>query len=138
MKTIGIEIAKKLKKLGVNQSIAYMHWVKEIEVEQEKIYQLPFQQFCYKGSIKDSFAALTLDEILDMLSVIKKESVNYHPLIQKVFDNLYCAFYADCNINRHLYIEPQWGKNPAEATGQLLMWCIENEYVKPEELNATL
>jgi len=123
MKITSLKLSKKLLELGVKHLL------------EDNFYYNDEKYITWGSEQVDSICvAYTLDEILEMLPVIKKEDVNYYPLVHRSVDNLYCAFYADYHINRHLYIQPQWDKNPAEAAGQLLILCIENGQIKPEEL----
>ena len=133
--TVSYELSRKLERIFLNNEVkrnSYFGWLKKSAILVERAA-------CENNGFEDVIAAFTLDEILEMLPVIKKEDITYYPLIHRSVGNLYCAFYVDYHINRHLYIRPHWEKNnPAEAAGQLLVWCIENGYVKPEELNATI
>lgn len=111
LQTTSLELSKKLKELGVKQD-----------------------SFTTKGQdVKETgefllCSAFTLDEVLDMLPnaiVNKKEPTWSHRLeIIKNEESSYEFYYAH---NEDSWIEH---KNPAEAAGQLLAWCIENGYVK--------
>lgn len=141
MQTISPETAKRLKELGVNQSVAYFHWVKKIENSQENIFILPFQKFCYHGSIKDSWAAFTLDEILEMLPMEidtnKKRDGDFHFstlrgfYLERRVDHLVFLYGDHTGANLYSLVEKE-NTNPTEAAGQLLIWAIENGYVKIE------
>jgi hypothetical protein len=117
MKTTSYELSKKLKKLGLHQD-SYFYWINE----NKKIY---YEGLDYE---KNPIAAFTLDEILEMLP----HYIARYNLHMRCTNQRYEIGYFDINdiwLNLLIY---KFDKNPAEAAGQLLVWCIEHGYVKPE------
>lgn len=135
MKTISLKLAKKLKEAGfkVDSCFSYVPTGKcgEMVLSFSESDIRPYTLFT---------PAYTLDEILEFLpSFIRNpESIN------DFFDLLLSK---NCTSNNHrsfscYYLNEDgqtfkdiWFRNlnPAEAAGKLLLWCIENGYVKPNE-----
>jgi hypothetical protein len=95
------------------------------------LFEMPHKKYT---DYKFIAVAYTLDEILDMLP----DSISkYHLYIDKN-DEEYDINYAQWHSIDIGYVDLasiQNNTNPAEAAGQLLAWCIEHGYVKPEKLN---
>jgi hypothetical protein len=98
-------------------------WLKEHGVKQDATL-----------SFDNKVSAFTLDEILKLLlPTIKTEYAYYFLNVRKGEDSLYGVYYGvyyglsdDC-----FALVQFWDKNPAQAAGLLLKWCIENGHVKP-------
>jgi hypothetical protein len=141
MKTISYELSNKLNKLRVRKR-SYMVYLTGAHVEPEllPIYvnpQLPDTEVVN---------AYTLDEIIVMLPTIialdNKEYWNYNykcaPRLNTTPDKR-DVYVSEYNLIKELGITANelcsfLSLNPAEAAGKLLVWCIENGHVKPEEL----
>jgi len=80
--------------------------------------------------------ACTLDEILDMLPD-SIETYRYALVMEKISESAYkCGYFDGLNAYENLkYFHSVESKNPADAAGRLLAWCIKNGYVKVEDLN---
>ena len=139
MKTIEFETAKKLKELGITPILKYqMTWYK---IGETRVLSETFNQLnCNKGYILIG-AALTLDEILDMLPVrIETNYAYYFVNLDKYPDKDKIISYCICYVRNNLLDDKSVLKefthaNLAEAAGQLLIWCIENGHVKIEDIN---
>lgn len=130
MKIISCELAKKLKQSGIKHK-GHFEWIivksfgRPILCGLEKKYEVESDGL----QIKKIYPAYTLDEILEMLpsSIENKDGIYYRLSIISKWQP------ADGFIFR--YCKPEfYHDNPAEAAGQLLIWCIENDYVKPESI----
>ena len=130
MQTTEFETSIKLKKLGILQTATFEHVDHKYIPKSNLNYGFRLKKSDNLYSEDAIFAdAYTLDEVLDMLPR----------------DILYSFGIKDCNNDYKAYFEINdydeykekdiRHKNPAEAAGQLLVWCIENDYVKVEELN---
>jgi hypothetical protein len=117
MKTTSFELSKKLKEVGVKQFGA-------------SSYHVDTKNHC-------DIACFTLDEILEMLpGIVTDGECNYWKLnLDKGTDHHsgndgYVFSYGGITkSDLKEFIHP----NPAEAAGQLLLWCIENGYVEVGE-----
>ena len=137
MKTTSLELSKQLQKLGVKQE-SYFYW--DMDKEQQALVTAKEMNISYTDTLikNEIFSAYTLDEILNMLpDKIKDNYVYYFLKSDKTEEVRYGIYYARAAIEDGVMVE-FLHENPAEAAGQLLVWCIENGYVKPEELNAAL
>jgi len=131
MKTIEFETAKKLSNLRVGKA-GYFWWY--YKGNEEKSYDIvpdriiahvdPYlwNRKCY---------AYTLDEILAMLPTDVRL---YHLDDSRKYRDYEFCLYA-LNGGGVTSLKSTVNKNPAEAAGQLLIWCIENGYVKVEDSN---
>jgi hypothetical protein len=145
MKTTSFELSKKIKELGFiresDHTFIQQLGIKAISKESLSLLtQLETETASpYFKAPKDLYInAYTLDEILEMLPV---------------YVHVICNCDCDCDSHNelHMGISVHNGirglyigygdkvsfdnKNPAEAAGQLLVWCIENGYVVTEENN---
>ena len=143
MKTIELETAKKLKELGLkNKSFSFWRLRNGGEEKGYKITHDTINANYLKNNKDILYMAYTLDEILEMLPAEIITCRNEYELIlgKDVCDNepavSYTRFEADDDYScmwKHL--AGFGNKNPAEAAGQLLIWCIENGHVKIEDIN---
>jgi hypothetical protein len=159
MKTTSYETSKKLKELGVHQFTAN-YWVKSNEIEpillnkHNRVAEFDGLQLNINSTadyiaffvpdyddkffeIEEKYAAYTLDEILEILPA-KIHDCCYLELCKTNGTPPAYSFglyYRDLNDNDIFYGSLCINPNPAEAAGQLLVWCIKNGYVNPEELN---
>lgn len=142
MKTTSIELARTLSKLGVRK-VSYMK-----HLEGEILRELLPEFTAPPEPNMRIIAAYTLDEILEMLpanidekTLCGKEGTVQYVLTLTKSNSYYFSY--DC-LGGCEYCDPFEGEracitfankdNPAEAAGELLVWCIENGHVKPEEL----
>jgi len=78
--------------------------------------------------------AFTLDEMLELLPF----TIGMCGLVvEKTITSEYvCGYFNALTVFASLsFIHKIKSKNPAEAAGKLLVWCIENGHVKVEDLN---
>lgn len=128
MQTIEFETAKKLKKLGLTRK-GFLEW---LDMGNNNHYLSNDKAVQYAQLISDEqvYPAYQLHEILEMLP--------YTTSIYKTFDN-YQAIYVANPTRRKLTNKTDYNiidhENPAEAAAQLLIWCIENNYITKEEIN---
>jgi len=131
MKTTSYELSKELKELEVKQR-SFSCWTDYLSFRTDPSPYLVVSSdyICNE----DFYAAFTLDEILDMLpNIIYMDNLDIFLDFQKCGAEPPYAYYAAYNgLVKTCYDEFEH-QNPAEAAGQLLVWCIENGYVKPEE-----
>ena len=137
IQTISFELAHDLKNLGIIQN-AYFKWYKTIStVKTLDVKKYLTNLFYIKGTRADAF---TLCEILGMLpdyidvkNVPAEEAIFRLSFFKNSDNKLYYFYFASCQI-KYKNISECSSQNPAEAAGQLLKWCIENNYVKVEDL----
>lgn len=135
MQTTSPELSKKLEELGINQK-SHFWWCFGVSNCSKTAYIATENEIMASDGLtcKPQFKAYTLDEILEMLpSTINYEHEKICLIVDKNhvldlyvfgYDYKYNPYYIDrmvCNFRN---------KNPAEAAGQLLVWCIENGHVK--------
>jgi hypothetical protein len=115
-KTISYKLAKELKDLGVKQ--------------ESELYQLPDRIISYDllDQYPTDLSAFMLDEILDMLPEISSYTLTVKRGNALQNKNLYYCLYRGTSGTGALYAEMH--KNPAEAAGLLLKWCVENGHIK--------
>ena len=78
--------------------------------------------------------AFTLDEMLELLPF----TIGMCGLvIEKTLTSEYvCGYFNALTVFASLnFVHKITSKNPAEAAGQMLIWCIKKGYVKVEDLN---
>jgi hypothetical protein len=148
MKTIEFETAKKLDELGVKKNAYFVwfidnyNWENEqtlgiIDIYNEAIFDMDLNPdtIVPRTEIKGYYPAYTLDEILEMLPRRIKDNYGYcFLIIGKIDDQGIGLSYSRIPVADGHIIEFR-GKNPAEAAAQLLIWCIENNYITKEEIN---
>lgn len=128
MQTTSFELSEKLKKKKVPQNGTFEHvnqnyMPKESELNYEFRLKHPDNLFYSTAIFADAF---TLDEILEMLpSAIE---AFYDLWFHKSMDHTYWLGYRK-SLDDALFLTDNY-QNPAEAAGQLLLWCIENGYVE--------
>lgn len=153
LKELGIKQASSIKWLILTtykRPQLFVHYQK-ITTILNVYYEYMFE----KSKLKEEYAAFTLDEILEMLPVylkghpcatIPEATADYELKFRKENNYIlkgYSITYetwrcSECNYistcNKHVKV-PRYEceNNPAEAAGQLLVWCIENGHVKLEE-----
>lgn len=111
MQTIDFELAKWLKEHGIKQG--------------RDFYYINNKYVVWDPEHEDAIcSAFTLCEILEMLPTFLPDDRRF-VFYRGVND--YCSYYDGQCVNEFRH------KNPAQAAGLLLKWCIENGYVKPEE-----
>jgi hypothetical protein len=135
MKTTSYETSKKLKELGMQQF--------PFEYAYDNEGNLHYKEYIgyLTGKMSASHTrAYILDEILEMLpyEVITKTEFNtfdWRLQIDKYRNNYIIKYQGILSYNSNAIVVKKSSENPAEAAGQFLVWCIENGYVEPEELN---
>jgi hypothetical protein len=147
MQVTSLKLSKKLTELGVEVG-TYLRWCYS-DVYNDS-YIISVGEYSKKPFRHESIcAAFTLDEILEPLPNIildGKESPKtpYELYMRKWQEIEGCGFgfsyvYFQSCFKSEIFIGFH-DKNPAEAAGRLLVWCIENGYVetgKKEKENAS-
>jgi len=132
MKPIELETAKKLKELGLkNKSFSFWRLRNGGEEKGYKITHDTINADYLKNNKDILYMAYTLDEILAMLPTNVRL---YHLDDSRKYRDYEFCLYA-LNGGGVTSLKSTVNKNPAEAAGQLLIWCIENGYVKVEDSN---
>jgi hypothetical protein len=132
--------------------LKYKHLEKPLLVHNATYFSLEIDEIpnsILYGNLEERYTAYTLDEILEILPALirtpnHKEWDELTPALQLYVEryrpwaifkdpvsNTFKACYGADTLVRVAEIE---NKTAAEAAGQLLAWCIENNYIKPEEL----
>jgi len=129
MQTTSYELSKKLdKKISIASDFkkSYFFWVisPEFDGEAKLLPKTNIKSLMELGCKLTLYPAYTLDEILEMLP---KQIPSRHPdyideLELEVMEDKYWWSYDSSPDYEHT--------NPAEAAGQLLVWCIENGHIK--------
>jgi len=122
-----LELSRKLHELGVNKpSIYYWHEGNDINDEGHEVYRLELLN--YQHSYLESYAAYLSSELL--------------PILPKKIANNDCHeryLYIDTSLDYTLYyfedVDNQSDENFANAIAKMLIYLIENGYVKVEDLN---
>ena len=123
---LSIEQMNHLRKLGLDTRDASLCWTQDPDGE---IYTLGIHdEFCYESSCMEPVPAYTLKDVLDKLPStlcvnrvlywlcidMADERISYHTYEWKIFGNAY-----------------SWKEKPLiVAAYELLVWCIEEGYVK--------
>jgi len=141
MQTISAQLAKKLKDKDFCEDAFFCWTLPEIGKSLEMILVISQKNapFCTP--------AYTLDEILDFLPDVISNNESYFLTLEKVTilpkfepqDNRYLLKYCfhhgveDSDAAEEEIIIHKKHQNPAEAAGELLLWCIKKGYVKTDE-----
>jgi hypothetical protein len=146
MQTTSFELSEKLKEVGIKFSCPTYYWcyyVGQIHLFRNSINSFdnaydPISNVLYiterhqiRPEKENGIAAYTLDEILEMLSSYFKHYANDPD--PWVWDILTISKYQNGMYRvscKNLHDTDFIHKNPTEAAGQLLVWCIENDYIK--------
>lgn len=135
MQTISYELAKKLKYANFVCDSFFYWTLPEIGKSLEIILVLREEN---SPLYPCDYPAYTLDEILEYLPArFQLENKTHSLFLKKYFyeatnETKYVAgyrFFFD-NSGEELAAPLMEATNPAEAAGELLLWCIENGYVK--------
>lgn len=140
MQTIEEKTSKKLKKLSLKRESYF--WWRNLESDEKPILVIDtdfnsriitMHKYGYSQELKleyinQHYPAYTLDEILAMLPAqLQTGQASLLTVYKRKTDGFYSMNYPAIIKFAH--------KNPAEAAAQLLIWCIEQGYVKVEEVN---
>ena len=126
MQTTSSELSKKLKELGLKKEGFGFY------KNDETILRFFNRDYSLSNKITEAY---TLDEVLAMLpSILTNHEHKFVLLSFNKGSEKYVWFYSGSEGYTDDLIE-FIHKNPAEAAGQLLVWCIEQGYVKVEEIN---
>jgi hypothetical protein len=136
MQTTSFELSKKLDKFKIHHK-SYFWWCFGISNCPKTAYIATENEIMNADGLtcKPKYKAYTLDEILEMLpDCIMKEPKEYRlfmiSYIQKSTSKKIYRFVYNI-IDDILRTANHFDhKNPAEAAGQLLLWCVENGYVE--------
>lgn len=137
MQTISVELAKKLKEMELIRP-AFFSWVHNY-FPGSKIYGQFVLTYLADPAHTATYPAYSLDEILEYLP-------KCIPIKHKVDCFFRLHLLEEWGVRKEYYIEyyqPSYegdvvmitrrNKNAAEAAGELLLWCIENGYIKTEK-----
>jgi hypothetical protein len=134
MQVTSLKLSKKLTELGVEVG-TYLRWCYS-DVYNDS-YIISVGEYSKKPFRHESICvAFTLDEILELLpDVIEKHPFDIDIPFKFVLGknnkhNLYFAAYIDSFYDEDIFFVSFNHKNPAEAAGQLLVWCVENGHVE--------
>lgn len=161
MKTTEFELSKRFDELGLRKK-TYLYWVVDPSGEEPILCsyyddfpepslmpacvlgkkdgeyflstaRVPYESINEAVKIKKKYRVYTLNEILEMLpaSITKEDYTGYLVLTFSEQDNEFPRMYT-CEFDS---LTGASHKNPAEAAGLLLEWCIKEGYVKVDELN---
>lgn len=126
-----LEISKKLKELGVKQESLYAYVLSEFGFIEGKSYENQYVLTCCQvSSSPHKYSAFTVAELGEMLpDKIKTDSgfesdMECYIKSQKK-DNEY-KIYIDCTPNITIFFD----ENEANCRAKMLIYLIENEYVK--------
>jgi hypothetical protein len=137
MQVISFELSKKLEELGITRHSRFKYGVcfEDDTILSANIIDKKLYNNSVVYSLKEVYPAYSLDEILELLPFSidnRKISDNYYFLLMgKRPENkviTYVCGYDDIQTDTCLH--SVLNQNPAEAAGQLLVWCIENGYVE--------
>jgi hypothetical protein len=154
MQTTSFELSKKLKEVGIKFSCPTYYWcyyIGQIHLFRNSINSSdnaydPISNVLYiterhqiRPEKEEGIVAYTLDEILEMLpsyidikNAPAEEAIFRLSFFKDIDKKLYCFYFASCQI-KYKNMGEYSNRNPAEAAGQLLIWCIENGYVKVDK-----
>lgn len=118
-----VEQSKKLLEFGLNPETADMWWTPlnwqlteyYVEVKQDGI-----------GTPKNPIPCWSLGALLELMPKID----NQLPSLRKC-ENYYCVVYSDI-VTRLGDNQWQNGKTPLEAACNMIIWLLENDYIKTE------
>jgi hypothetical protein len=134
--TISFELAKELEKLGIKQD-SYFYWlILPVYNTPELLTYKEYKNSIYETDKCELCPAYQLHEILEMLPqhiTYKKDCEAFFDLYKcgSNTDYLYEINYSDIDNNILNVTDKDFEEeNPAEAAGNLLLWCIENKYIK--------
>jgi len=131
MKTTSFELSKKITNLIGEKKTSILGYIDE----DEELYPHKFD--CKNG---EGYRPYTLDELLEMLPC-EFSNTNYVLSISgKLPESYYeIGYYLEEDGSLSLLkkdcLHIVLHKNPAEAAGQLLCWCVENGYVEVDKIN---
>lgn len=135
MKTVTLEIAKKMKELGCEQKSKfywYNHGGKDRDIrfngfklstKSKEMYRLGSS--IDKTTRHNITSAYTADEVADMLPDNIKKNKQYDLIIYKNYDNSYCVGYETFNSARFSLYETE-EKSLADALGKMWIYLKEN------------
>jgi hypothetical protein len=141
MQVTSLELSKKLEELGITKHSTFKYGVffEDNIILSANIIEKKLYSNLEAYSLKEVYPAYSLDEILELLPNIifdGKESPKtpYELYMRKWQEIEGCGFgfsyvYFQSCFKSEIFIGFH-DKNPAEAAGQLLVWCIENGYVE--------
>lgn len=137
MQTINYELVKRLSEKDFFYNKSLCGWTADT--------QFLYIYMMFDCGNRKSYPAYTLDEILGFLPAFitqKSEKIFGFPAslprkfqltIHKDAKNDYSFMYFNPNLENNRGKGSLYHKNPAEAAGLLLEWCIDNGHVKIEE-----
>lgn len=129
---LSIEQMLNLQKLGIDTSNASASWYR---AEPFEYFQLmPFRY--HKEELvwsEESISAFTLQDILDILPTELKPAKTRYWLRIDLYDECIYYYCEDCNLveNRKKVIAYDGISGLIDAAYEMLLWCIQNEYVNP-------
>jgi len=147
MQTTSFELSKKIEKLGIIKPFTYVWFIYKnksnfgiIDGYNEFIFDLDLNpEHVIPVERVQYFSAYTLDEILEMLPRIiisENDPKIIYKFSLEFYEDEYFIGYENANLlERSVCLAEFYHENPAEAAGQLLVWCVENGYVEAGKNN---
>ena len=144
---ISLEIAKKLKELGVKQE-SYFYWnVDKAFIGEDRFYQVQQKDrpSVKEGYSVDEFSAFTVAELGEMFPVIidtKDARGTFDFVISKTFsDKKWFVGYSKINLGRihsddqhYTLAGQQYERTLADALGKMLIYLLENNLIEVKAL----
>jgi len=127
-----LELAKKLKELGVKQESLY-YWVDSTNTH-ERVFLSTNQTWGDEEKLY-IYTAFTTDELLRFLpdNIVDIKNNNIYEFEMSIINNKYFVFYdraEEVKCWSADYYKLFEDKKPSNALAKLLIWCIENNYVE--------
>jgi len=119
-----LELAKKLKELGVKQKSFFYYELISLTNE----YHVSWDFSDGKGE----YSSFTVAELLELLPFEIFNNFNYGLVIKKSYNDfevIYDTYTIDGDDNRNFQLKYEFDKNPANACAKMLIYLIENNLI---------
>jgi len=126
-----LELAKRLKELGVKQNSQWYWWEKdngskEFVHKKEVLVELRYPK---EYSLYSAFTVAELGELLPNKITLKFDDMQYECQLfyLNTENGSYCSYRADMDYEPDMEIEACPGNTEANARAKMLIWLFENE-----------
>lgn len=127
---LSIEQMQRLQEIGVDTSKASMCW---LTFNGDTTLAL-HDEYCYESSSLHSIPAFTLKDILDILpKKIYRDGYTWFAYLYIDFENDRIAYGNTDRDGFEIYHEEVVSRELIDAAYNMLVWVIENGYIKMEE-----